>query len=410
MFIVKQNPVTLFYNMSEFTNTSEYRADELAAYMLGLLQGQNGLELIEKHELKTTKFIPHDIINAFDILMEKQISIDDLKFVSNKLINILYQTLLTYPALSPEKDSVLDVLTEDNAIALAKLKDSREIIKAINKNPEPELCAELANRFEEIEKFGLHYTVMENVVFPLLESQWPQHQCVKIMWSFHDDIKRNIRKTIELLRAKELDLKEFNNVLGLVFFNLNTIILREEKILFPIMLETFAAETLQEMLIQTAEIGLPFANIPQPASTQDKQFFASDDQIHLPTGVLSVEQFNLIFNHLPVDMTFVDEHDTVRFFSNPPHRIFPRTAAIIGRKVQFCHPPESVHVIEDIVNAFRAGEKDVASFWIHMGPKFVLIQYFAVRNAAKEYKGTLEVSQEISEIQSLTGDRRLLDW
>lgn len=396
--------------MSEFTNTSEFRAAELAAYMLGLLQGQNGLELIEKHELKTTKFIPHDIINAFDILMEKQISIDDLKFVSNKLINILYQTLLTYPALSPEKDSVLDVLTEDNAIALAKLKDSREIIKAINKNPEPELCAELANRFEEIEKFGLHYTVMENVVFPLLESQWPQHQCVKIMWSFHDDIKRNIRKTIELLRAKELDLKEFNNVLGLVFFNLNTIILREEKILFPIMLETFAAETLQEMLIQTAEIGLPFANIPQPASTQDKQFFASDDQIHLPTGVLSVEQFNLIFNHLPVDMTFVDEHDTVRFFSNPPHRIFPRTAAIIGRKVQFCHPPESVHVIEDIVNAFRAGEKDVASFWIHMGPKFVLIQYFAVRNAAKEYKGTLEVSQEISEIQSLTGDRRLLDW
>ena len=396
--------------MSEFTNTSEFRAAELAAYTLGLLQGQNGLELIEKHELKTTKFIPHDIINAFDILMEKQISIDDLKFVSNKLINILYQTLLTYPALSPEKDSVLDVLTEDNAIALAKLKDSREIIKAINKNPEPELCAELANRFEEIEKFGLHYTVMENVVFPLLESQWPQHQCVKIMWSFHDDIKRNIRKTIELLRAKELDLKEFNNVLGLVFFNLNTIILREEKILFPIMLETFAAETLQEMLIQTAEIGLPFANIPQPASTQDKQFFASDDQIHLPTGVLSVEQFNLIFNHLPVDMTFVDEHDTVRFFSNPPHRIFPRTAAIIGRKVQFCHPPESVHVIEDIVNAFRAGEKDVASFWIHMGPKFVLIQYFAVRNAAKEYKGTLEVSQEISEIQSLTGDRRLLDW
>ena len=396
--------------MSEFTNTSEFRAAELAAYMLGLLQGQNGLELIEKHELKTTKFIPHDIINAFDILMEKQISIIDLKFVSNKLINILYQTLLTYPALSPEKDSVLDLLTQDNAIVLAKLKDSREIIKAINKNPETKLCAELANRFVEIEKFALHYTVMENVVFPLLETQWPQHQCVKIMWSFHDDIKRNIRKTIEMLRGKELDLKEFNNVIGLVFFNLNTIILREEKILFPIMLETFTTEILQEMLDQTIKIGLPFTTIHQPASAREKQFFTSDNQIHLPTGVLSVEQFNLIFNHLPVDMTFVDENDTVRFFSNPPHRIFPRTAAIIGRKVQFCHPPESVHVVEDIVNAFRAGEKDVASFWIHMGSKFVLIQYFAVRNAAKEYKGTLEVSQEISEIQSLTGDRRLLDW
>ena len=396
--------------MSEFTNTSEFRAAELADYMLGLLKGQNGLELINKHELKTTKFIPHDIINAFDILMEKEIAIDDLKFVSNKLINILYQTLLTYPALTPEKDTILFALTEDNTIALAKLKDSREVIKAINKNPQPELLAELAKRFEEIEKFALHYTVMENVVFPLLETKWPQHKCVKIMWSFHDDIKRNIRKTIEILRSNELDLKEFNNVLGLVFFNLNTIILREEKILFPIILETFTADTLQEMLVQTAEIGLPFANISLPTNTQEKQFFAADNQVHLPTGVLSVEQFNLIFSHLPVDMTFVDENDTVRFYSNPPHRIFPRTPAIIGRKVQFCHPPESVHVVEKIVDSFKNGEKDLASFWFHMGPKFILIQYFAVRNAAKEYKGTLEVSQEISEIQSLSGDRKLLDW
>jgi len=111
-----------------------------------------------------------------------------------------------------------------------------------------------------------------------------------------------------------------------------------------------------------------------------------------------------------VDITYVDENDTVRFYSNPPHRIFARTPAIIGRKVQFCHPPESVHVVEQIVNSFRSGEKSVASFWIHMGPKFVLIQYFAVRDAEGNYRGTLEVSQEISEIQKLEGDRRLLDW
>lgn len=396
--------------MSEFTNTSEFRAAELADYMLGILKGQNGLELIEKHQLKTSKFIPHDIINAFDILIEKEISITDLKFVSNKLINILYQTLLSYPALTPEKESVLKVLIDDNALVLERLKDSRALIKEINKYPEPKLLAELATRFEEIENISQHYTVMENVVFPLLEIKWPHHKCVKIMWSFHDDIKRNIRKTIEILRVGELDLKEFNNVIGLVFFNLNTIILREEKILFPIMLETFSKETFQEMLAQTIEIGLPFATITNPISSPEKQFFTSDDQIHLPTGVLSIEQFNLIFNHLPVDVTFVDDNDTVRFYSNPPHRVFPRTPAIIGRKVQYCHPPESVHVVEEIVNSFRAGEKDVASFWIHMGPKFVLIQYFAVRDASKTYKGTLEVSQEISEIQSLTGDRRLLDW
>ncbi|NDP20869.1 MAG: DUF438 domain-containing protein [Paludibacter sp.] len=396
--------------MSEFTNTSAYRAAELADYMLGLLQGQNGLELIEKHEIKTSKFIPQDIINAFDILMDKKVSITDLKFVSNKLFNILYQTLLTYPALTPKEDSVLDLYIKDNALALQKLKDTREFIKAINVTPDPELFRVLAERFEEIEKFGLHYTVIENVVFPLLETQWKHHQCVKIMWSFHDDIRRNIRKMIDSLKNETLDLKEFNNLMGLIFFNLNTIILREEKIIFPIILETFSEEMLSDMLQQTIEIGLPFAEIKKQVVVEEKKLFTSDDMIHLPTGVLSIEQFNLIFNHLPVDITFVDENDTVRFYSNPPHRIFPRTPAIIGRKVQFCHPPESVHVVEKIVESFRSGEKDVASFWFHMGPKFILIQYFAVRNSKKEFKGTLEVSQEISEIQSISGDRKLLDW
>lgn len=216
---------------------------------------------------------------------------------------------------------------------------------------------------------------------------------------------------IDVLKQETIELKEFNSLMGTIFFNLSTIIIREEKIIFPLMLETFTEEVLADILEQTIEIGLPFAETKKPTTAVNKKkSFTSNDKVYLPTGEISVEQLNLIFNHLPVDITFVDENDTVQFFSDPPHRIFPRTAAIIGRKVQYCHPPESVHVVEDIVNAFRAGKKDVASFWIHMGPKFVLIQYFALRNAQKEYKGTLEVSQEISEIQQLTGNRKLLDW
>lgn len=396
--------------MSEFTNTAELRAEELANYMLGLLQGENGLELIEKHAIKTSKFIPHDIVNAFDILMDKNVSIDDLKFVSNKLINILYQIILEYPALKPLPDSVLDAYAKDNKVALSKLKEMREHIKAINKQIDLIQVQTLKTKLIEFEQFFLHYTVIENVVFPLLESKWKHHQCVKIMWSFHDDIRRNVRKLIELLSNDEIDVKEFNSLCGLVFFNVNTIILREEKIIFPILLETLSKEHFDIMLQETIEIGLPYAEIKQPELINKELVFSNDNKIHLPTGVLTFEQFNLIFNHLPVDITFVDENDTVRFYSNPPHRIFPRTQAIIGRKVQFCHPPESVHVVEKIINSFKTGEKDVASFWFHMGPKFILIQYFAVRNSDKEYKGTLEVSQEISEIQSIIGDRKLLDW
>ena len=176
------------------------------------------------------------------------------------------------------------------------------------------------------------------------------------------------------------------------------------------LIETLTDEHFDEMLKQTIGIGLPYAEIKQSGLANKELIFSNEDKIYLPTGVLKAEQFNLIFNHLPVDITYVDENDTVRFYSNPPHRIFPRTPAIIGRKVQFCHPPESVHVVERIVQSFRTGEKDVASFWFHMGPKYILIQYFAGRNENKEYKGTLEVSQEISEIQSISGDRKLLDW
>ena len=396
--------------MSEFTNTSEYRAAELADYMLELLQGENGLQLIEKHKIKTSKFIPHDIVNAFDILIDKKVSIEDLKFVSNKLFNILYQTILEYPALKPAPGSILDIYTADNAIALERLKDMREHIKAINKQVDSVQIQELSKKLVSFEQFFLHYTVIENVVFPLLETKWKHHQCVKIMWSFHDDIRKNVRKLIELLSSDTIDLKEFNSVCGLVFFNVNTIILREEKIIFPMLLETLSEELFAGMLEETIGIGLPFAEIKHPELKNKELIFSNEDKIHLPTGVLTAEEFNLIFNHLPVDITYVDENDTVRFFSNPPHRIFPRTPAIIGRKVQFCHPPESVHVVEKIVGSFKTGEKDVASFWFHMGPKFILIQYFAVRNANNEYKGTLEVSQEISEIQSISGDRKLLDW
>jgi DUF438 domain-containing protein len=396
--------------MSEFTNNAELRAQELANYMLGLLQGENGLQLIEKHALKTSKFIPHDIVGAFDILINQQIAIEDLKNVSNKLFNILYKTILDYPALNPAEGSILAIYTADNALALAKLKDMREHIKAINKAPENAHIQVLMSKLNAFQQFFLHYTVIENVVFPVLEAKWKHHQCVKLMWSFHDDIKRNVKRLIELLSATEIDLQEFNSVCGLVFFNVNTIILREEKIIFPILLEQLSEEEFADMMQQTIEIGLPFAELKMNDKKNNELIFSTEDKIHLPTGVLTAEQFNLIFNHLPVDITYVDENDTVRFYSNPPHRIFPRTPAIIGRKVQFCHPPESVHVVERIVESFRNGEKNVASFWFHMGPKFILIQYFAVRNENKEYKGTLEVSQEISEIQSISGDRKLLDW
>ena len=132
--------------------------------------------------------------------------------------------------------------------------------------------------------------------------------------------------------------------------------------------------------------------------------------IELETGALTPEQINLLLKNLPVDVTFVDEEDTVRYFSAGAERIFPRSPGVIGRKVQNCHPPDSVHVVNRILEAFRKGERRVAEFWVQSRGRFIHIRYFAVHDEAGRYRGCLEVSQDVSGIRDLQGEQRLLDW
>jgi len=132
-------------------------------------------------------------------------------------------------------------------------------------------------------------------------------------------------------------------------------------------------------------------------------------ELHLDTGVLTPEQVNLLLTHLPVEITYVDKDDRVRYYSQTKELIFPRSPAVIGRKVQLCHPPDSIHKVQRILDDFRAGRRDVAEFWIHMKGMFIHIRYFALRDETGEYQGTMEVTQEISRIRELEGERRLLD-
>ena len=117
-----------------------------------------------------------------------------------------------------------------------------------------------------------------------------------------------------------------------------------------------------------------------------------------------------MMENLPVDITYIDENDEVRYFSGVKHRIFPRSRSIIGRKVQNCHPPSSVHIVNEIVDAFRSGEREVAEFWIQMRGRFIHIRYFAMRDEHGIYRGTIEVSQDVTGIRELTGEQRLLEW
>jgi DUF438 domain-containing protein len=141
-----------------------------------------------------------------------------------------------------------------------------------------------------------------------------------------------------------------------------------------------------------------------------EEIHVDNEKIQLSTGSFTKEELEALFGVLPVDITFVDKDDTVRYFSHGKDRIFERSRAILGRQVQFCHPPSSVHIVEEILNDFKSGKQDEATFWINFNGKFIHIAYYAMHDAQGKYSGTLEVTQDVSQYKKLEGERRLLTY
>jgi len=388
--------------------------ETLIRYIQGLVAGEKGSELLKRFQIHDASFTALEVMMALDKVILKDVDMEKLKIASNKLFNILYETLSVTEKPKYPEGSILAHLVQDNQGIKEQLADTRKYIKQINREITPGALAILQEHFDRIQLFTEHYAVMQNIVFPEIERGIKEHRCLQLMWAFHDDISMNIQKTLEELQAEYFDLAQFNVASSKVYFAINTILFREENVLFPIMFELLDESSFPKMLHQLREFKLAFSDTSaiQPNSNMAGTLSAASGPYHiqLSTGILDIQQLELIFKNLPVDITFVDENDEVKYFSSPEHRVFPRTTGIIGRKVQNCHPHESVHVVNQIVEAFKKGEKSEASFWIKMGAKYVLIKYFALRDNAQAYRGVLEVSQEISEIQKIRGERRLLDW
>lgn len=398
--------------MSEFTQHKEQRVEQLKELFYGILKGEKLGDLVRANQKIIEASQPADIVFLVDELVLEEIPMNEMKKGINKLLNLLYKTISEHKYNAPKPESYLGCLIANNRLLDEKLKVIKPQIREINTNTNSdELRKTLRENLQGIEKIESYYTIKENVLFPVIENHIPEFRCLKVMWSFHDDIRRNLKTAITQLNEEtNFDLKLFNRSVGDVFFNINAIKFREERILFPMVQDVIPEKVLNALFAESFEIGFPYYTPEQQQEVLSTESSKGENEIDLETGLLSIDQIKLLFNHLPVDITFVDEDNKVRYFSTPKKRIFPRTKSIIGRDVHNCHPPESVHVVEQIVESFRAGKKDVASFWINMRGERLLIQYFAIRDEAGTYKGVVEVSQEISEIQSLTGEKRLLDW
>jgi DUF438 domain-containing protein len=327
--------------------------------------------------------IEQQLIDEGDLTVEEITSLCDLH------VGIFEDALSQHDELDTVEGHPVHTYLEENKIA-------KVLIKKIRASPSDE-------DIQELSKIIIHYTRLENQLFPALEKKQFTGPS-SVMWAKHDEI-RGLFKSTSKENADEL----LNNV--------EDMITKEEKILFPTSLEKLTVSDWISVRKGEEEIGYAWLKDVKPWSPvtpadihQIDEEKPVSERLNLDTGILSLIQTNLLLKHLPMDISFIDENDTLLYYSNTEERIFPRSPGVIGRKVQNCHPPKSVHIVNQILDAFKDGTQDTAEFWIQMNGKFIHIRYFAVKDESGVYKGTLEVSQDVTGIRKLEGDQRLLSW
>lgn len=263
-----------------------------------------------------------------------------------------------------------------------------------------------------------HYSRKENLLFPFME-RYGITAPPKVMWGVDDEIRADIKNLSGQLADLKGNMQELQEKVKAVTNRVIEMISKEENILFPLVLETLSEDDWLKVEEGSDEVGYCLVNpdakwkpvrvdLEEEVTDTGVEQFESN-YVKFDAGLMLPEEVNAMLNTLPIDITFVDKDGVVKYFSQGKERIFPRPKTIIGRTVQNCHPPASVHIVEGIVEDLKSGKKDHEDFWIKKGDIYVYIRYFAVRNDKGEYLGTVEVSQNIKPIQELSGEKRLVE-
>ncbi|MEM2885788.1 MAG: DUF438 domain-containing protein [Thermoproteota archaeon] len=323
-----------------------------------------------------------------------------------------------------DEHNPINVLMEEHKIILQLLGKLNDAVDGVPKEIDESKADAGMKDLEEIVMSLLdaekHYLREENVLFPILEKHGITEPPA-IMWTEHNKIRSAKERLKGLMEKCDFSNKDFRKQLGDHAKSLTNLlsshISKENGILFQTALRVVTQEEWAKAAMEFDEIGYCSFTPKDAVSKLSKKVdekreieTAREGLLRFETGELSKDEAEAILNALPIDITFVDDKDVVRYFNKSEGRIFVRTKSVIGRKVQQCHPQKSVHIVERILDGFRSGKRDVAEFWIRMEGRLVHIRYFAVRGKEGKYLGTLEVTQDVTEIKRLEGERRLLDW
>jgi uncharacterized protein len=412
--------------MAEPINNREKRIEMLKEIISGLHEGKAEEEVRGQLKELVQRTDASEIAAMEQELIDDGLPVEKVMAMCDLHSQVVSEILVSRPGDPVVPGHPVDSFKKENAAIREEVQGFRAALaEALSGGDEETVeLGDLQGRFNGLMDIEKHYSRKENLLFPVLERHGVTGPS-KVMWGKDDEVRGLLKGLGEALGAGEASVGEWKIVNEAVvepaLAAIEEMVRKEEDILLPMALDALTAAEWGEIWEQTPEIGYCLV---EPGDEYELPGVApglldieggeptksGGETLITPTGALSFEQLKGIFSVLPVDVTFVDADDRVRFFSEGAKRVFPRPKTIIGRKVQHCHPPASVDIVEKIVSDFRSGVEDSCSFWIEFQGKFVYIRYFAVRDGQGEYQGTVEVTQDLTEERQLEGERRLLEY
>lgn len=407
--------------MSEYINNSQKRRELLKHMILQLHQGE-APEMVRKRLVDLLRDIPYDeVVQVEQELISEGLPAEEvLKFCD--IHTMVLEGHIEQSGAKPIPPAhPVDTFKKENR-ELEKVVDAidqllAQLVYAKDEEVKP-LFLKLHARFNELMDVDKHYQRKEYLLFPFLE-KYGITGPPKVMWGKHDETREKLKAALEVVSALgAINAEEAKTVAEMVFKPaaqaITDMIMKEEEILLPMSMDTLTDDDWYAVYQQTMEFGYclydPQEEWKPEGVTTPEPTFNTKNFVQLSTGSFSIEEMEALFKILPIDITFVDKDDKVKFFSLGPDRIFTRNRAILGRDVRMCHPPHSVHTVEQILADFKSGKENSAAFWITMQGRFIYIEYFAVRGKEGEYLGTVEFTQDLTHLRKLEGEQRLLSY
>jgi uncharacterized protein len=407
--------------MNDRLDNPEKRKAILKHMILQLHLGE-APNLVRKRLAETLKSIPYDEVVEVEqeLIMEGLPEDEVLEFCD--IHTMVLEGHIDQEGAQPiPVGHPVDTFKKEN-IELEKVVDELEMLfskaEGLKDDEVKDYQMKILRLFNKLMDVDKHYKRKEYLVFPFLE-KYEITGPPKVMWGKHDQERELLKASLEALRAEgNVTREEIISIVDLLLRpaanGITDMIMKEEEILLPMCMDKLTDEDWYQVYQQTMDFGYCLYDPEedwQPEGIQTGEVaYTSGSKIKLPTGSFSVNELASLFSYLPVDITFVDKDDKVKFFSVGPDRIFPRNRAVLGRDVRLCHPPSSVHVVEQILSDFKSGKESSAKFWINIHGRFVYIEYLALRDKEGEYLGTIEFTQDLTELRKLEGQQRLLSY